>query len=350
MKSWRETLVNQTDTIRTVIERLDNAKQQIVLVADENLKLLGVITDGIIRRAILSDVVLEDPCSTIMNPSPKCVAPGTSRQTSLKLMRENIFHHLPIVESDGKVCGLLSLDELVGMRTHEEPVLLMAGGRGRRLGEMTEQIPKPMLKVGNRPILESIVQNFVEQGFCKFFISVNYLSDQIEEYFGDGKQFGAEISYVHESQELGTAGAIGSISKDLSSNLIVMNGDILTAQNFGDVIDFHQIHNADATMVVRKWSQQIPFGVVNLDGEKIIDIAEKPVIQKFISAGIYVLSKVVTDLANQNERLDMPDLFARSKEKGLKLIAYEMDGYFTDVGRIDDFDRASRDWYQTTND
>jgi NDP-sugar pyrophosphorylase family protein len=215
---------------------------------------------------------------------------------------------------------------------------------------MTEQIPKPMLKVGNRPILESIVQNFVEQGFCKFFISVNYLSNQIKEYFGDGKQFGAEISYVHESQELGTAGAIGSISKDLSSNLIVMNGDILTAQNFGDVIDFHQIHNADATMVVRKWSQQIPFGVVNLDGERIIDIAEKPVIQKFISAGIYVLSKVVTDLVNQNEPLDMPDLFARSNEKGLKLIAYEMDGYFTDVGRIDDFDRASRDWYQTTND
>ncbi len=350
MKSWRETLVDQTDTIRSVIERLDNAKQQIVLVADEDLRLLGVITDGAIRRAILRDVVLEDPCNTIMNPSPICIAPGTSRRVSLKLMRENIFHHLPIVESNGKVCGLLSLNELVGMQIHEEPVLLMAGGRGRRLGEMTEQTPKPMLKVGNRPILESIVQKFVEQGFCKFYISVNYLSNQIEEYFGDGKQFGAEISYVHESQELGTAGAIGSISKELSSNLIVMNGDILTAQNFDEVIDFHQIHNADATMVIRKWSQQIPFGVVNLDGERIIDITEKPVIEKYTNAGIYVLSKVVTDLVNQNEPLDMPDLFARSKEKCLKLIAYEMDGYFTDVGRIDDFDRASRDWYPTPND
>ena len=350
MKSWRETLVDQTDTIRSVIERLDNAKQQIVLVADEDLRLLGVITDGAIRRAILRDVVLEDPCSTIMNSSPICIAPGTSRRVSLKLMRENIFHHLPIVESNGKVCGLLSLNELVGMQIHEEPVLLMAGGRGRRLGEMTEQTPKPMLKVGNRPILESIVQKFVEQGFCKFYISVNYLSNQIEEYFGDGKQFGAEISYVHESQELGTAGAIGSISKELSSNLIVMNGDILTAQNFGEVNDFHQIHNADATMVIRKWSQQIPFGVVNLDGERIIDITEKPVIEKYTNAGIYVLSKAVTDLVNQNEPLDMPDLFARSKEKCLKLIAYEMDGYFTDVGRIDDFDRASRDWYPTPND
>ena len=344
MKSWRETLVDQNDTIRTVIKHLDNAQQQIVLVADRNLQLLGVITDGTIRRAILDGVSLEDQCHTIMNPSPKCIAPGTSRKTSLKFMRENLFHHLPIIESDGKVCGLLSLDELVGIQTHEEPVLLMAGGRGRRLGEMTEHIPKPMLKVGNRPILESIVQSFVEQGFCKFFISVNYLSNQIEQHFGDGKQFDAEINYVHESKELGTAGAIGSISKDLSSNLIVMNGDILTAQNFGDIADFHNNHGADATMVVRQWSRQIPFGVVNLDGERILDIIEKPFIQKFISAGIYVLSKAVTDLVSQNEPLDMPDLFARSKEKDLKLIAYEMDGYFTDVGRIDDFQRASRDW------
>ena len=350
MKSWRETLANQHDTLRAVIERLDKANQQIVLVADENLKLLGVITDGIIRRAILNGVDLEGPCLAIMNPNPKCVAPGTSRQTSLKLMRENVFHHLPIVESDGKVCGLLSLDELVGMRTHDEPVLIMAGGRGRRLGEMTQEIPKPMLTIGNRPILESVVQNFVEQGFCKFYISVNYLSKKIETHFGDGKQFGAEITYVHEPQELGTAGAIGLISREVSSTLIVMNGDILTAQNFGDVIEFHQNHGADATMVVRQWSQQIPFGVVDLDGEAIIDIHEKPIIKKLVSAGIYVLSKDVVSLVERDEPLDMPDLFHRCKGRNMKLIAYEMDGYLTDVGRIDDFDRASRDWYQALND
>ena len=350
MKSWKETLVGQHDTLRTVIERLDKAKQQIVLVTNEDLKLLGVITDGDVRRAVLDGIDLEGPCVTIMNPKPQCIAPGTPRKISLKLMREHVFHHLPIVEADGKVCGLLSLDELLGIAKHDEPVLIMAGGRGRRLGDMTQHTPKPMLTIGNSPILESIVQNFVEQGFYKFYFSVNYLSKKIEDHFGDGKKFGADITYVQESQELGTAGALGLIAEDISSNLIVMNGDILTAQNFGDVIEFHQNREADGTMVVRRWSQQIQFGVVDLDGEAIIDIHEKPMIDKLISAGIYILSKDVIRLVAKGETIDMPDLFRRSIDRKMKLVAYEMDGYFTDVGRIDDYDRASRDWHRAIDD
>jgi NDP-sugar pyrophosphorylase family protein len=303
------------------------------------------VTDGDIRRALLRSVSLEEPVEKIMNRSPHVSAPDETSAQRIKTMTALSIHQIPIVTAEGRLVGLELLESLVAETAlHDNWVLLMAGGVGSRLRPLTEETPKPLLEVGGKPILETILERFVGQGFRRFYISVNYHADQVTAHFGDGKRWGAEIRYLHEADALGTAGPLGLIETPPPDPLLVMNGDLLTKVNFESLLAYHLENGADATMAVREYDFQVPFGVVSLDDYQIIDIEEKPVHHCFVNAGMYVINTDVLKSVEKRVYLDMPEFFRRLKEAGIKTSAFPVREYWLDIGRIDDFNQANIDF------
>ena len=220
----------------------------------------------------------------------------------------------------------------------------MAGGRGQRLSPLTNSCPKPMLKIGDKHILEIIIENCFRQGFRKFYLSVNYLKDQIIDYFGDGSKFGIDIEYLIEDKPLGTAGSLHLLPKSKSKNFIIINGDILTNFEFLNLIDYHKKHEAKATLCARQHKINIPFGVIQTNGVDIIDINEKPDICNYVNAGIYMIDKSIIKLIPKNEYLDMPDLLLLTKNLDKKVIVCPIHEYWLDIGEIDSLKSAYKEW------
>jgi len=223
-------------------------------------------------------------------------------------------------------------------------VVLMAGGLGTRLRPLTAEIPKPLLKVGDKPILETILLSFIECGFHRFALAVNYKSEQIEAYFGDGQNFGAEIEYLHEEKRLGTAGALSLLTEKPTEPVFVMNGDLLTKVDFAEFLDYHQNANVAATMGVREYSWQIPYGVIETENGQITRITEKPTHTCYVNAGLYTLSPAAVALVKSGVYLDMPDLFGELISRREKTTVYPIRDYWLDIGRMDDFRRAQSDY------
>lgn len=346
MNGWRSLLVRPEVTIRETIRRIDEAGMQIALVTDGADRLLGSVTDGDVRRGILRGVDLQAPVSTIMNPHPVKISAGDDRLTAFAMMRKMRLRQIAVVDDAGHLIGVEFLDEILEGKRHDNPVVLMAGGEGRRLRPLTEECPKPMLPVGGRPILETIMLNFLEYGFHRFFFSVNYKAEIIEQHFGDGSRWGVQIEYLRESEQLGTAGALGLIPQLPPTSVIVMNGDLLTKVNFDRVLDFHVEHRAAATMGVREYHIQVPFGVTRLDGHQILEIEEKPVQKFFVNAGIYVLESEVINEIRRGIRIDMPSIFSDLVARGRTTVAFPIREYWLDVGRMADYERAQGDFGQ----
>jgi NDP-sugar pyrophosphorylase family protein len=236
------------------------------------------------------------------------------------------------------------LDYLLEAPERENWVVLMAGGLGTRLAPLTDNCPKPLLKVGNKPILETIIENFISHGFKRFYLSVNYKAEMIEEYFGDGSRWGAEIRYLREDKKMGTAGALGLIPEPLTQPFLVMNGDLLTKVNFSQLLNFHQEQNAHATMCVREYDFQVPYGVVSVDKHRIKSIEEKPVHRFFVNAGIYVLDPEAVSLIPADMPYDMTSLFEQMTANEREVIAFPVREYWLDIGHRDDFERAAGDF------
>ena len=255
-----------------------------------------------------------------------------------------MVYHLPIVDGERRVQDLI-LDNLLA---HEERVenwvVLMAGGLGSRLNPMTKTTPKPLLKVGEKPLLETIVEKFTHQGFRRFFISVNYKGEMVKRHFGDGSRWNADIRYLEEDERLGTAGALGLLPNAPTLPVIVMNGDVLTNVNFRSLLEFHEEQDARATMAVREYDFQVPFGVVDLEGARVLNIEEKPVHRFFVNAGIYVIESEVLESVPPNVHLDMPDLFRRLLGDGMKTAAFPIREYWLDIGHLDDLEQANREF------
>jgi dTDP-glucose pyrophosphorylase len=344
MKNWSEVLVKPTDCIRTVIELIDNSSLQIALVVSEKEKLLGTVTDGDIRRGILSEVPLDSSVEKIMCTSPSVAKSGDTKETIFSSMRQNELQQMPIINAQGILVGLETMEDLVINPTRPNHVVLMAGGLGKRLHPLTEDCPKPLLKVGTRPILETIITNFMEYGFNQFSICVNYQADKLKNYFADGKSLGAHIEYIEEDKRMGTVGALSLITQKLKHPLFVMNGDILTKVNFKHLLDFHFQHESIGTMCVRKYDFQVPYGVVNIGNVKIKDIEEKPTHRFFVNAGIYVLDPKALAFIPQNAYFDMPDLFKELVSHGHNTAAFPIREYWIDIGHQDDFYRANGDF------
>lgn len=350
MKDWKKVIIPPSTTIRETIKVIDASALQIALVLDEDNRLLGTITDGDIRRGILKGVSLDDASMEIMNTTPVTVSPRESKEASLAIMRNKRIHQIPVVTDDNVLVDLEILDDLLLPPKRNNPVVLMAGGLGSRLRPLTNECPKPLLVVGNKPILETIIENFVEHGFKNFFLSVNYRAEMIEHYFGDGSRWGVDITYIRETERLGTAGALSLLPTKGAEPIFVMNGDLLTKVNFTHLLCFHNEHKAKATLCVRDYEFQVPYGVVKADKHRLVAIEEKPLHKFFISAGIYVFEPEALEMIPAGTFFDMPCLLEKLLKENFETAVFPVREYWLDIGRIDDFERANGEFCEVFND
>lgn len=329
------------------ISALDRYGIGFLALVDEDNKLLGVMTDGDLRRAILKK---ESNLHKIMNPVPITMKLGTSPQEIISRLRSLHRRHMPLVDDDNVLHDVFTIDA-VDFIHKENKVVIMAGGLGKRLGNLTKDTPKPMLNIGDRPMLQHIIEIFRDQGFSDFIICVNYKKHIIQDYFQNGARFGVSIDYIEENEPLGTAGALGLIDENkFIAPFFVVNGDILTNLNFIDLLNVHRAVNCMATMCIRQFTIQIPYGVVNCDNAmRILNIDEKPSLNYEVSAGIYVLDPEALKLISAHTYLDMPSLFERIISGGASCNAYLLDDYWLDIGRVEDFEKARNDMSISSN-
>lgn len=342
MKNWQSALVAPETSVQETMETL--SALQIALVVDSEHRLLGTVTDGDVRRALLRGVTLQDAVGKIMNTAPTTARLGEDRDTILATMKRLHIHHIPTIDDCGRVLGVELLDTLIETQERDNWVVLMAGGLGTRLRPLTDDCPKPLLRIGTKPILETIIDSFVADGFNRFYIAVNYKAEMIEDHFGDGSRWGAQIRYLREDRKMGTAGALSLIPDRPNQSLLVMNGDLLTKVNFGQLLNFHLEHEAQGTMCVREYDFQVPYGVVTVDNHRISALEEKPVHRFFVNAGIYVLEPTALDLIPENMPFDMTSLFETLMAQRKETTAYPIREYWLDIGHMDDFERASGEY------
>jgi NDP-sugar pyrophosphorylase family protein len=284
---------------------------------------------------------MDQPIEFVMNKTPFCVAPGYDLDELRATMTARCFHQVPVIDEDQRIVDLVVIDDLLKQGAkHDNWVVLMAGGLGKRLLPLTKTMPKPLVKVGGKPVLENILEELVNQGFQHFYISVNYMGDQIKSHFGDGNDWGVEILYLDEDQALGTAGALSLIDEIPDQPMIVMNADLVTEVNFSKMLEFHQQNGAICTMGVREYDFQVQFGVVEIENGVISSINEKPVHRFLVNGGIYVLEPEVIKSISKGTSLDMPMLFDRWITEGKKCSAFPIHEFWLDIGHIDDLHRA----------
>jgi dTDP-glucose pyrophosphorylase len=346
MKNWKSSLISPSTPIMETIKAIDKGSLQIALVVDNQMKLLGTVTDGDIRRAILKKILLETPVEKIMFKEPTTMGKNASREEIIETMQRKELRQIPLVDERDRVVDLKILVEMIQEQRRSNWVVLMAGGIGARLKPLTEDCPKPLLKVGGKPVLETIIDNFREQGFFNFIISVNYKARMFKKYFGDGSKFGVHIEYIIEDKKLGTAGSLSLINKPMNLTFIVMNGDLLTKVNFIHLIDFHLQSKSIATMCVRDYNFQVPYGVVNIESHKLISIEEKPVHSFFVNAGIYVLEPDTLDLIPKNQYFDMTTLFEKLLDRGKNPTIFPIHEFWLDIGRQGDYELANGKYCQ----
>lgn len=349
MSSWKQTLAFASASISDVVKKIDAGSLQISLIVDKDKHLLGTVTDGDVRSAILKGVPLSVSVKKIMNTRPITALNSQSRERLLAIMSANKIHQIPLLDTAGRVTGIEFIDDLIKEKKKDNIVVLMAGGLGSRLRPLTDDCPKPLLRVGTKPILETILENFIECGFETFFIAVNYKDEMIKKYFKDGKNWGCKIRYLSEKRKLGTAGALSLLPSIPRKPVIVMNGDLLTRINFNQLLDFHRQHRASATMCIREYGLQVPYGVVKMDAHLINKIEEKPIHKFFVNAGIYVFEPHVFPRIPKNRALDMPSLLQSLTKAKQHVAAFPIREYWLDIGRIDDLDRANQEFTTVFN-
>jgi dTDP-glucose pyrophosphorylase len=341
MRNWKQLLVPPSTSIIETMKNIDNTAAQIALVVDNDFRLLGTVTDGDIRRGILRGISLDDQVTKVMNKNPITMKKGTSKQAIKKIFQEKKLRQLPILNKNNQVVDVIFSDVLFDSLSFDNWVVLMAGGLGTRLWPLTENIPKPMLTVGTKPILQTILESFIEHGFHRFYFSVNYKREIIKDYFGNGLEWGVNIQYLDENQRLGTAGALSLFTEKPTKPIIVMNGDILTKINFQQLLQFHEESESMATMCVREYQLQIPYGVVRTEGTRLCSIEEKPTERHFVNAGIYVLNPEVLNYIPENQYFDMPSLFELLIKRQEKTNVFPIREYWLDIGKIPDFEKAN---------
>jgi dTDP-glucose pyrophosphorylase len=343
VNDWRKVLLKPNDSLEYAIKVLHEGGFRIALVSDKNDMLLGTLTDGDIRRALINKSTMESHVKLVMNCNPITVNNNTESKEIISLMSSQGLLHMPIIDENGFLCGLETLHNLIEEPKYDNPIFLMAGGFGTRLHPLTEHTPKPLLKVGLKPILENIIEQFIKYGFHNFYISTHFKSEQIMDYFKSGEKYDVNISYVHEDKPLGTAGSLGLLPKNLPDlPIIVMNGDILTRVDFNNLLNFHCENNTVATMCVREYDFQVPYGVIEIANHKIKKIEEKPIQSFFVNAGIYVLDKSLVNRMDGKSYLDMPDLLNKEINKG-GVSVFPVHEYWLDIGHLNEYEKANKE-------
>jgi dTDP-glucose pyrophosphorylase len=344
MINWKNSILKKTDTMRSAIKVLNKESLGIVMVADKDRRLIGTVTDGDIRRGLIKHLSMDAIIAEIMFTDPTVALASDSKRDVFSKMKLHSLLQIPIVDSSKKIVGLEVLQHLLKNRKYDNPVFLMAGGFGKRLQPLTNFTPKPLLKVGSKPILENILIKFIAAGFHNFYISTHYKADMIQKHFGSGSNLGVTIEYVHEEYPLGTAGGLGLLPDNITDlPLIIMNGDLLTKVDFTELLRFHELKGGDATMCVRKYDFQVPYGVIEEKNGQITSINEKPVHKFFVNAGIYVINPIMLKDIDGVDYLDMPQFLERKIESHSQINMFPMHEYWLDIGQISQLDRAHKD-------
>lgn len=342
-------LIPEETTLRETISVIDRAGKGIALVVRPDQHLLGTITDGDVRRAVLSGTDLESPIRELLHrkhaspyPTPITARRGTPPSVLLETMEARGIRHIPILDEGGSVVGLVTLDELIPKRDLPLEVMLMAGGLGTRLRPLTEAVPKPMLPVGGRPLLEITIARLRDLGLRKIHIATHYRAEKITDHFGNGEAFGVELTYLKEDLPLGTAGAIALMGPPRGP-LLVLNGDILTQVDIRDMLVHHRKQGAQMSVGVRRVDLDVPYGVVECQDGAVLSIREKPRVRFFINAGIYLLEPAVQGLLPTGRPMDMPELVSRTIAEGLKVVSFPVVEYWLDIGSLGDYEKAQND-------
>jgi len=342
--------ISKSISVKDALTVIDRGAMRIALVVDENDILIGTISDGDIRRALLSGLSLESDISTVYNPEPVVCKVTDSKDKIIQTAVARKLFQVPLVNDQGQVVELAEIDKLVKTDQFPNKVVLMAGGLGERLLPLTKDLPKPMLKVGDKPILETVIEGFSKHGFTNIIISLNYLGEKIMNYFGNGDQFGVSIEYIEEKKKLGTAGALSLLKSEMNEPFFVMNGDVLTKLNFKNLLDFHLRNNAFATMGVREYDMEVPYGVVKTNENDIVSIKEKPVQKFYVNAGIYMLEPEAIKDIPKDVYTDMTDLFELIVRQKKKTVSFPVREFWMDIGRAEDLKKADLEYLKLFNE
>lgn len=338
-QSIQQMCVVAAGTLRDVLESLQTGGVGIALVLRHDGSLVGVMSDGDVRRALLAGAQLDSPLEPFIKTDVMTVAQCSSRAEAIDLMQAMRIDQLPVVDSEGKVCGVHLLHELLGALERPNWAVIMAGGKGSRLGELTKSLPKPMLKVAGRPILERLVLHLLGFGIRRFFIAVNYLPNVIEDHFGDGSRFGCRIEYLREEEPLGTGGALSLLPETPSHPLLVCNADLVTQANLQDMLTFHEDGGFGMTVGLYDYTHHIPYGCVEVEDGRIIDLAEKPTIIRSINAGLYVINPALTGMVPR-EFFPITELIYACLAKSVPVGAWRVNDDWIDVGHKEELSRA----------
>lgn len=347
MKDWRKTTVTPNTSIEETLKVIDKSGQQIALILDPQDQLLGILTDGDFRRAVLRGISIHEPVEKIMNRNPIVIQKNMVKKIHEKLGTKKITGGVPVINEKRQVVDLVPYNpESLDVEKKNNWVLLMAGGQGRRLMPLTSDCPKPLLQVGQRPILETTMLGLRNSGFQNFYFSTHYRADMIQNHFEDGSKWGVNIQYLHEETPLGTVGCLSLLPEQPAEPIIVMNGDLLTNLDFDKLLKRHHETKASVTVCVRSYQSQVPFGVVTTSDESIDHIIEKPVQNYLVNAGVYVLSPQAIQMAKENSYNDMVHLLNELIRNKIKVSAFPITEYWIDIGQTPDLERAKQEFDQ----
>lgn len=326
-------LVADAGTVRDAMAAVDRGAARIALAVDPDGRLTGVVTDGDLRRALLGGKDLTDPVAPILTRRFLSVTPGDGRAAALELMRARRIDAVPVVDADGRPVGLHLLQQFLEPVIRTNWAVIMAGGQGVRLRPLTEHLPKPMIAVAGRPIIERLVLHLVGFGLKRIFVALNYRGDVIEEHLGDGSRLGARVDYLREDEALGTAGALGLLPERPTEPILLLNGDLVTSADLGGMLDAHVAGGYRATIGTRRYLHTVPFGCVERDGDRVTRLDEKPTLEREVNSGIYALDPSVVARVGAGRRVDTPDLIADLLAAGEPVGAFEIEDEWIDVGQ-----------------
>jgi dTDP-glucose pyrophosphorylase len=351
MQQLEKIFATEESSLRAAMVCVDRGAKGIALVVDEHRRLIATLTDGDLRRAVLAGLNLDLTIATLLKknrsqgkPGPITLPINSAKETIIREMKARAIRQIPLVDEQGRVIELAVLDELVEEPTAPVHAVVMAGGYGKRMMPLTADTPKPMLRVGDQPLIERLVQQLKQAGISRVDISTHYKAEQISAHLGNGDAFGIEVGYVSEDHPLGTAGGLSLIPGD--DPLLVINGDILTALDFRALLNFHFEHGAEMTVAVREYGFDVPYGVVETDGVNVTAITEKPTVKFFVNAGIYLVSSLARQLIPSGQVFDMPQLIDMLVKRGGRIISFPVWEYWLDIGRHEDYERAQKDVQQ----
>ncbi len=336
--------IHKDKTVIDALSVIDKSEIGIAIVINSERHLLGVVVDSDIRKFMLHGGTTSGAISKVMNKKPSLLKKGFSKEDFLFAISKGMKRNIPVVDKKNIPVGCVSNVIIRSKRTYDNVIVLMLGGRGVRLMPYTNNKPKPMLEISEKPLLEIIINQLSRQGFNRFIFAINYLEEYIRNYFKDGKKFGVSIKYIIEDEQLGTSGALGLMKRNLEKPFFVMNGDLLTKVDFRNILEFHEQENNFTTIGSTNYGITVPYGVFQMNGQQITKIIEKPKYTYYVNAGIYLFNPKVLELFRERQYHDMIDLLNAVLNKGYKVSPYPIIEYWLDIGRVEEYKKANIDY------